>query len=41
MREQDPGGKVRRRISFKTTNLIGSFQDDGKIGGVCPSDFFA
>jgi hypothetical protein len=27
---QDPGVKVRRRISFKATNLIGSFQDDVK-----------
>jgi hypothetical protein len=33
--EQDPGVEVRRRISFRATNLIGSFQDDvngkGKI----------
>jgi hypothetical protein len=25
----DPGPKVRGRISFRSTNLIGSFQDDG------------
>jgi hypothetical protein len=30
LRNQDPGVKVRRRISFKATNLIGSFQDDVK-----------
>ena len=29
----DPGVKVRRRISFKSTNLIGSFQDDVKGKG--------
>jgi len=29
-RELDPGVKMRRRISFKATNLIGSFQDDVK-----------
>jgi AhpC/TSA family protein len=27
---RDPGVEVRRGISFKSTNLIGSFQDDGK-----------
>jgi hypothetical protein len=27
---QDPGVEVHRRISFKATNLIGSFQDDVK-----------
>jgi hypothetical protein len=27
---QDPGVEVRRRISFTTTNLNGSFQDDGQ-----------
>jgi hypothetical protein len=25
----DPGVRMRRRISFTTTNLTGSFQDDG------------
>jgi hypothetical protein len=27
-KEVDPGVEVRRRISFRSTNLIGSFQDD-------------
>jgi hypothetical protein len=27
----DPGVRVRRRISFDSTNLIGSSQDDGKF----------
>ena len=41
---RDPGGQVRRRISFESTNLIGSSrriirdakntsQDDGKVKG--------
>jgi hypothetical protein len=29
-RQHDPCVKVRRRISFKATNLLGSFQDDVK-----------
>jgi hypothetical protein len=35
MELQDPGGKMRRRISFTPTNLIGSFQDDVKTGTAC------
>ena len=31
---QDPGVEARRRISFKATNLIGSFQDDVVSGWV-------
>jgi|HubBroStandDraft_3_1064219.scaffolds.fasta_scaffold3322539_1 hypothetical protein len=27
----DPGVPVRRRIAFRSTNLIGPFQDDAKI----------
>jgi hypothetical protein len=27
-RRMDPGVKLRRRISFRATNLMGSFQDD-------------
>ena len=27
----NPGDRVRRRISFRATNLIGSFQDDVKF----------
>jgi len=33
MQERDPGGGVRRRISLRATNLIGSLPDDVKIGG--------
>jgi hypothetical protein len=32
-REQDPGVGVRRRISFKATKLIASFQDDVESKG--------
>ena len=30
---RDPGGQVRRPISFEPTNLIGSSQDNGEVKG--------
>jgi hypothetical protein len=36
---RDPGVKMRRRIFFKSTNLIGSFQDDEQnTDGATPGD---
>jgi hypothetical protein len=37
---KDPGVGVRRRISFRSTNLIGSFHDDSEISAAAKADAF-